>query len=230
MTQLIDREKLLAKINFGLGRVVEGPFFPGAEQYAKDLPSIPHDPSAAKALLTEAGWRDSDGDGILDREGLPFVFTFLYPASSKFAERVAPILKEDFKNNGIVMTIERLEWAAFLGRIEKKDFDVVTLGWSTSFETDPYQIWHSSQAQIERGSNFISFENEEADRLIEAARVEFNEERRNALYTKFQKILHEEQPYTFLFASDSLVAVARRFGNVVVHRAGLDPREWTVAP
>lgn len=230
MTHLIDREKLLAKINFGLGRIVESPFFPGAAQYAKDLPSIPHDVAAARRLLAEAGWRDSDHDGILDREGRIFSFTFLYPASSKFAERVAPILKEDFKNNGIDMRIERLEWAAFLARIEKKEFDVVTLGWSTSFESDPYQIWHSSQAQIERGSNFIAFENQEVDRLIEAARVEFNDERRNALYAKFQKILHEEQPYTFLFASDSLVAVARRFGNVVVHKAGLDPREWTVTP
>lgn len=226
MTLLVDREKLLRKLNFGLGKIVESPFFVEGDQYDHSLTPRLYNPERAKQLLTEAGWSDHDGDGLLDKGGRKFEFTFLYPASAKFTERLAPILKEDLKGVGINMRIERMEWAAFLGRLEKRKFDATSLGWSTGFEDDPYQVWHSSQAEIQRGSNFISFSNKEADRLIEQAREEFNTDRRNALYKRFQEIVYEEQPYTFLFANYSLVAVSERFKNVKVHKMGLEIREW----
>lgn len=228
MTHLVDREKMLDKLNFGLGEVVVGPFFPGSEQYHSTLKPHRYDPALSRDLLREAGWEDRDGDGLLDKEGRVFSLTFVYPAASKFAERLAAILKEDLKQMGIQMTIERMEWAAFIDRIEKKDFDATSLGWSTNYEGDPYQIWHSSQAAIERGSNFVSFTDPLADRLIEAARTEFDPKARNRLYGRFQEILHEEQPYTFLFANYSLVVVAKRFKNVQMHKTGLDVLEWTL--
>ncbi|MDO8519415.1 MAG: ABC transporter substrate-binding protein, partial [Deltaproteobacteria bacterium] len=190
------------------------------------LKTIPYDPALAQDLLAAAGWKDTNRDGVLDKDGKPFDFVFLYPASSKFSERVAPILKEDLEKIGIIMRIEKMEWAAFIGKIEKKEFDATALGWSTGFEDDPYQVWHSSQSKIDRGSNFVSFENVEADRVMEAARTEFDKNRRNALYAKLQKIIQEEQPYTFLFCSSSLVAVSKRFKNVKVHKTGLDILEW----
>ncbi len=226
MTYLVNREKLLEKINFGLGRVVEAPFFVEGAQYNHHLPSRSYNPDEARRLLSTAGWTDSDGDGILDKEGKKFEFVFLYPSGSKFSERMAPILKEDLKKVGIEMAIERMEWAAFLSRIEKKEFDATSLGWSTGFEDDPYQVWHSSQADETRGSNFISFKNAEADQLIEEARTEFDEKRRNSLYHRFQEILYDEQPYTFLFANYSLVVTSRRFQNVVVHKTGMNTLEW----
>lgn len=226
MTLLIDRKKILEKINYGLGEITESPFFVGGNQYDISLKTHPHNPGFALQLLAEAGWQDTNGDGLLDRHGIPFSFVFLYPASSKFTERVAPILKEDLKKVGIEMNIERMEWAAFIGKIEKKEFEATSLGWSIGFEDDPYQLWHSSQSKIERGSNFVSFENGEVDRAIEEARAEFNPERRNSLYKKMQKIIYDEQPYTFLFANYSLVVVSNRFKNVIVHKAGIDPMEW----
>lgn len=226
MTLLVNREKLLKKINFGFGKIVEGPFFVGSDQYDHTLPIHPYDPKQAVSLLNEAGWRDTNGDGWLDKEGRPFRFKFLLTASSKFAERMATILKEDLKNRGIDMEIERLEWAAFLGKIDKKDFDATSLGWSMGFETDPYQIWHSSQAEVDRGSNFISFKNAEVDRLIEQARTEFDNKKRKALYHRFQQIIYDEQPCTFLFANDSLEVVSKRFVNVVMHKTGLNTLEW----
>ena len=80
----------------------------------------------------------------------------------------------------------------------------------------------------EKGSNFVGFKNEEADRIIEEARREFNAEKRRKLYHRFHEILHEEQPYTFLFTSEALTAVARRFQDVNVYPMGLYPREWWV--
>lgn len=228
MTHMVNREKILEKINYGLGKVVESPFFIDGKQYNQDLKNISYDPIEAKALLKNAGWIDSDNDGFLDKEGKKFTFKFLYPSGSKFSERVAPILKEDLKAIGIEMNIERMEWAAFLEKIEKKEFDATALGWSSGFEDDPYQVWHSSQAKVARGSNFIGFENAEVDHLIESARVEFDEAKRNLLYKRMQEILQEQQPYTFLFSSYSLVATSNRLSNVVVHKTGVNTLEWEV--
>jgi len=226
MTLMIDRKKILEKINFSLGKIVESPFFIGTDQYNTSLVPHPYDPQKARILLSEAGWKDTNGDGWLDKNQITFRFNFLYPSGSKFGERLGPIMKEDFKKVGIDMSIERMEWAAFLDRIEKKNFDATALGWSSSFETDPYQVWHSSQAKIDRGSNFISFENPEADFLMEKAKVEFNEAKRNKLYYELQDIISREQPYTFLFVNSSLVVVSKRFENVVVHKAGIETKEW----
>jgi peptide/nickel transport system substrate-binding protein len=72
----------------------------------------------------------------------------------------------------------------------------------------------------------VGFVNEEADRLIEAARKEFDPEKRRAMYHRFHELIHEEQPYTFLFTTEALAAVDRRFRNVNVYPMGLAPRQW----
>jgi peptide/nickel transport system substrate-binding protein len=114
----------------------------------------------------------------------------------------------------------------FHSKIEGRNFDAYTMGWSLGWESDPYQIWHSSQA--EKGSNYVGFINSEADSIIETARMEFDPEKRRKLYHRFHEILHKEQPYTFLYTLESLVAVARRFQNVNIYPMGPYPREWWV--
>lgn len=226
MTQLLDRETILDRLLFGLGTVVTGTFYVKSPEYNHDIQPYPYDPQEAIALLEAAGWKDRDGDGILDRNGVPFEFEFLVSAGSKFGEQLATILQQNLKEVGIRMGIRKLEWAVFIQKIQSHEFDACTLAWSLSWESDPYQLWHSSQA--DRGSNFVGFRHEEADRIIEAARTEFDPEKRRRLYHRFHEILHEEQPYTFLFTTEALVAVDGRFQNVKVYPMGLEPREWWV--
>lgn len=226
MTMLIDRETMLKKILFGLGTVVTGTFYVKSPEYNAAIQPYPYDPAGAVALLKSAGWEDHDGDGILDRDGTPFSFEFLISSSSKFGEQLATILQENLKQVGIRMEIRKLEWAVFIQRIDERNFDACTMGWSLGWETDPYQLWHSSMT--DKGSNFVGFKNEAADALMEEARKEFDAGKRRKLYHRFHEILHEEQPYTFLFTTEALVAVARRFENVNVYPMGLYPREWWV--
>jgi len=227
MTLLLDRQMILDRLLFGLGTEVTGNFYVNSPDYNRDLPPYPHDPAAARALLREAGWEDRDGDGLLDRDGVPFRFEFLMSAGSKFAEQLATILQQNLKQVGIAMNIRKLEWAVFVQNIQKHEFDACTLGWSLSWESDPYQLWHSSEAA--QGSNFVGFEHAEADRIIEAARQELDPEKRRRLYHRFHEIIYYEQPYTFLFTPEALVAVDRRFANVHVYPMGLAPLEWSVA-
>ena len=105
------------------------------------------------------------------------------------------------------------------------------LGWSwTAVQQDPYQIWHSSQGG-ERGSNYIGYKNSEADKLMETAREELDEKKRNEMFHKLHEIIYNDQPYTFLYNGESLLLVHRRFKNVEIYKMGQAPRpgiEWTV--
>lgn len=226
LTMLVNRNDILEKLNFGLGRIVSGPFYYESKDYDRDVQPLPYDPEGAKKLLGEAGWKDHDGDGVLDKEGQPFRFEFLIPSGRRFAERLSTILKEDLRKVGIEMEIRKLEWAVFIKNLDDRSFDAVTLSWVFGFDQDPYQVWHSSQS--EKGSNFVGFQNEEADRIIEAGRAEFDREKRAALYRRLHAIVAEAQPYTFLFSSPALVALHKRFENVQVYPGGMDMLEWRV--
>lgn len=225
MTMLLDRETILKKILFGLGTVVSGPFYVNSPDYNHDVKPLPYDPTRAVALLKEAGWKPN-AQGILEKDGVPFSFEFLIAAGSKFGEQLATILQENLKQVGIKMEIRKLEWAVFIQKIDDHNFDAATLAWSLGWESDPFQVWHSSMA--DKGSNFVGFKNAEADRIMEDARKEFDSAKRHEMYHRLHEILNEEQPYTFLFTTESLVAVARRFENVEVYPMGLAPRQWWV--
>ena len=226
LTHLVNRELILDKILYNLGAIVTNPFYINSPEYDKSIDPYPYDPQKAEELLKEADWIDHDGDGIRDKDGVKFAFEFLIPGGSETGEKIATILKEELDNMGIQMDIRKTEWAVFTTRLNERNFDAVTLAWSMGVESDPYQIWSSTQA--EKGSNFIGFKNEQADKLIEEARTEFDRDKRQELYRKFAKIIHEEQPYTFLFCRKSTVAVNKRFENVVVYPLGIDLLEWHV--
>lgn len=226
LTMLLNRELILDKIFGGMGMVVSNSFFIESIEYDKNLKPWPFDPAAAKAKLDEAGWKDTDGDGVRDKDGVPLRFDFLIVAAAPEAEQLATVYKEELKRAGIDMSIRPLEWATFIDSIHKRQFDACMLGWQLDPEQDPYQIWHSSQA--DEGSNYPGFVNAEADKLIEDARLEFDHEKRAALYHRHSAIIHDEQPYTFLFCTKARMAVDKRFRNVHVYPLGLDAREWWV--
>ncbi|MEE8135928.1 MAG: peptide-binding protein [Thermodesulfobacteriota bacterium] len=226
LTHLVNRELILDKILYNLGAIVTNPFYINGPEYDKSIDPYPYDPQKAEELLKEADWIDHDGDGIRDKDGVKFAFEFLIPGGSETGEKIATILKEELDNMGIQMDIRKTEWAVFTTRLNERNFDAVTLAWSMGVESDPYQIWSSTQA--EKGSNFIGFKNKQADKLIEEARTEFDRDKRQELYRKFAEIIHEEQPYTFLFCRKSTVAVNKRFENVVVYPLGIDLLEWHV--
>lgn len=226
LTYLVNRELILKEILYGLGEVVSNPFYINSPEYDKSIEPYPYEREKAKRLLDDAGWVDHNGDGMRDKEGVKFEFEFLIPAGSETGEKIATILKEELDKVGINMKIRKTEWAVFTQRLNDRRFDAVTLAWSMGVESDPYQVWHSSQA--EQGSNFVGFVNKEADRLIEEARTEFNRDKRIELYRKFARIVNEEQPYTFLFCRKSTVALHKRFKGVKVYPLGLDQLEWFV--
>ncbi len=227
LSELVNRQGIVEKLEFDLGKVISGPFFFESYEYNQNVKPLPYDPEHAKKLLTEAGWVDKDNDGIREKEGKRFQFTFLIPSGNRFYESLSEIMKEDFRKAGIDVDIRTMEWATFIGRINARDFEATALGWSFGFDDDPYQVWHSSQAKA--GSNFVGFENSEVDSILEKGRQTFDKAERTRLYHRFHEIVADEQPYTFLYTGPALVARAVRFKNVKVYRSGVDVLEWKLS-
>lgn len=228
LTMLIDREKILRDIYFNLAKITTGPFFPEGPYADPSIRPWPYDPEQAKRQLAEAGWRDTDGDGILEKDGVKFVFTMLQIAASPIQQKMLPLIKESMAAAGIDMKIENVEWSVYLQRLNQRRFDASCLGWSSPFEPDMYQIWHSSQADRKESSNYIGFRNAEADTLIEEMRRTFDRKRRIEIAHAFARLLHDEQPYTFLFVPYSLVAQSGRYRNVHVFPVGMPERPYWV--
>ncbi len=231
MTHLVNRRALLKHLYCGIGRVATGPFYPPSPQSDPAIEPWPFDRAEALRLLAEAGWKDRDGDGWLENEkGERFSFEFSISAGTQLTRDLARILKEEFRRTGIDVRTTFIEWSVFVVKLDTRDFDAITLAWGGGgVENDPYQIWHSDQI-ANQGHDFISFRNAEADRLITEARGELDEDRRNALFHRFQRLLHEEQPYTFFIARESLRLVSTRIAGAKVHPLGMGTQEWWVAP
>jgi len=227
MTHLIDREMIIKHLMKGLARIVTGPFYILGKQYDSSIQPWPYDPKRAKELLDEAGWIDTNGDGIRDKDGVPFSFKFMIVSDYKPGEQIAKLLKDEMAKAGIDLIPDPYEWSVFEERLNTRSFDATILAWNGVVLEDPYQIWHSSQIEG-RGSNLVGFNHSEADAVIEEARRTLDEEKRNNLYHRFHQILHEEQPYTFLRTRPSIRFLDRRFENVIAHKLGLNPFEWYV--
>jgi peptide/nickel transport system substrate-binding protein len=227
MTYLFDRQSILTQIFKGLGQVISGPFYTAGPQNDPNIKPWPFDPQKAKTLLEQAGWKDTNGDGILDKNGVSLKFRIMIVSGVQYQEQVAKLFKDEAAKVGIDVMLDPYEWSVFIERLNNREFDAMMGAWSGAVEEDPYQIWHSSQA-AGRGSNHVAFKNPQADKLIEEARRTLDPAKRNVLYHEFARILHNEQPYTFLFTRPELRFIDKRFHNVKVHKLGIDEREWYV--
>jgi len=214
LSYAINKQEIVDGVLLGLGQPATGPYKPDSWVYNPNVQRYPYDPGQAKALLAEAGWRDSDGDGILDKDGQPFAFTIVTNQGNDLRTKSGEIIQRRFREVGIDVKLRVIEWASFLKEfINPGNFDATILGWSTGPEPDQYDIWHSSKTGP-RELNFIAFRNAEADRLLEEGRRTFDQAERKRIYDRFQEILAEEQPYTFLYVGEALPAVAKRFRGI----------------
>lgn len=228
---LFDIQSYLKENWYPGSQQVTGPFFFKSEQYDTSVKLLPYDPKKALELLKEVGWEDSDGDGTLDRNGEKFEFTLLHSRGMAVFEKLAAEVQTAFGNVGIQVTTKSLDTAAEIEQLNQGDFDCVAYGLGTTDpEIDPYQIWHSDAIRG-RGSNRYHFSNADADKLIEEASVEFDADKRNALYHHFHRIFYDEQPVMLLFTPQFLFLVNKRIENVESYDLGLTPRigfEWRI--
>lgn len=217
----INKEEIIEGVLLGLGQAATGPYKPDTWVYNRQVQRYSYNPAKARELLADAGWRDSDGDGVLDKNGKPLKFTIITNQGNDLRIKSGEIMQQRFREVGVDVKLRVIEWAAFLKDfIHAGNFDACILGWSGGPEPDQYNIWHSSKTGP-RQLNFIHYKNAEVDRLLEEGRRTFDQEKRKKIYDRFQEILAEEQPYTFLYVAEALPVVGRRFRGVEPAPAGI---------
>jgi len=209
----IDKQEIIDGVYLGLGINIASPYKPGTRWSNPALTPYPYNPAKARALLKESGFEDNNGDGILERDGKPFAFEIV-TNQNKEREKSAVLIQRRLKEVGIDVKIRAIEWASFISRfIKTGDFDVVVLGWGLGLDPDQYNIWHSSQ-QAPGQFNFIGYNNQTVDKLLEQGRLELNPDKRMKIYHEFARVLLEDSPIIYLSAGYGLTAIHKRVKGI----------------
>lgn len=222
MTYLTDRTRLIKDIYLDFAEPAISPFSPRSKQHNKSLRPRKYNALKAKNLLQEAGYKDRNADGILeDKEGKDFSFELVYSQDSEDTKRMVLFLKDLYAKAGILLKPKPTEWSVMIGLLTTRDFDAITLGWTSGVETDIYQYLHGKQIE-NNGDNFVSYSNPVLDKLIDHARSTVDEEKRMPIWQAAEKVLYDDQPYTFLMRRQSLLFIDDRIKNLKVTNLGLN--------
>ncbi|MDR1083619.1 MAG: peptide-binding protein [Deltaproteobacteria bacterium] len=217
----LDKNEIIEGVVLGFGQPANGPFKPGMWANNTKVKPYPYDPKKAAALLAEAGWRDTDRDGYVDKDGRRFVLTIMTNQGNKVREQTGLVIQARLKEVGIEVKLRIIEWAAFLKEyLDKKDFEAIIMGWTIPMDPDLYDVWNSTKTKPGE-LNFISYNNPEVDRLIDEGRFTLEQAKRKEAYDRIQEIFFEDVPYVFLYVPDSLTAVSKRFIGPEVTAVGL---------
>ncbi|WNS74734.1 peptide-binding protein [Bacillus sp. DTU_2020_1000418_1_SI_GHA_SEK_038] len=198
LTHAIDRESIVAAVLDGAGQVTHGPGSPANWAFTEDVPKFEFDPSQSSQMLDEAGWKKG-ADGILEKDGKKFSFTLTTTSSSETYQQIATVVQQQLAEVGIEVKIELLEWSAYLEATQPPNwkFDAIVAGWSIGSDPDPTYFWHSKE--IEQGLNYFAFSNPKVDELLDMNTKVSDIDERKAVISEAEKIITEEQPYTFLY-------------------------------
>ena len=222
MTYLTDRQKIIEEIYLGYGEIAISPFNPQSKQHNASLLPRTYDVNKAKQLLTKAGFEDRDGDGVIENaQGQKLEFELIFPNSNEDYKRLVLLLKDLYAKAGIVLKPKATEWPVMLETMETRDYDAILLGWTSVVESDLYQIFHSSQIE-DKGDNFVGYKNVKLDKCIDRARTTVDKTKRIPVWHECEKMLYEDQPYTFLFRRAALRLIDKRFKNLKVTNFGLN--------
>jgi len=228
LAHLVDTKYINDNLLYGLSNRIIGPIHPTqTKSYHSEIVPYDYDPTKAKLLLKQAGWKDADNDGILEKEVngefVPFKISFTYNNGNEIRKAVGLYLKESYKEVGIEIEVLNSEWSVFLENLKGFKMELFYGAWvHDQRPSDPTQLWHTKS--IYGGSNYCRFGNEESDALIEEIKSELNVERRDSLYHVWQELLHDESPYIFLYTTKRRNVIHKRFKNI--NESVVDPGYW----
>jgi ABC-type transport system substrate-binding protein len=201
LVQLFDREKMIKKLLFDLSTPATGPLYLQSDYADPTVKPIAFDSKAALKKLNEDGWKDTDGDKVLDKmidgKKVKLSFTILEP-SPDFVKFLTTF-QEDAKKAGVDVQVKVIEWNAFIKLLEERKFEAVRLAWGGGdIDWDPKQIWHSDSIK-NSGSNFVGYKNPKVDKLIDESRIIMDKKARITKLREVYRIIAADVPYIFLF-------------------------------
>ncbi len=228
LTMAIDRANLIEAVYFGLAQPCHSPISPILWAYNSDMPAFPYDPQRARQMLTEEGWVDRDGDGWIEKDGQRFEFTLKTNQGNRIREDITVIVQDQLAKVGIKVNPRLIEWTVFSDQTNRKEFEAIVAGWSVGLKVDLTTIWHSES--ISDKFNYVSYSNPQVDQLIEQAKREMDRAKAKLLWDQAQRLIVEDQPYTFLYIPEQVNGIHQRFRDVQMDTRGtfIHPELWWV--
>lgn len=211
MSYAINHEEMLKNICYDLYEPGQGIYHPTAWMAPNPMPTpYKQDLDKAEALLEEAGWTDTDDDGILDKvvdgQKIKFEFSLQYGSGSKAAERICGMVAENLKQIGVLCNVKPTEFTVLQADAKKHNFDAMCAGWGSGADPDDSDNLWTTKALKSGGRNYVQYSNPKVDALFEAGKREFDRAKRAEIYRQIALILWEDQPYTWLFYRSSMYA------------------------
>jgi peptide/nickel transport system substrate-binding protein len=218
LSYAINVDEIIKTILNGYGVRSTSPFPSIFWVHNKKLKPYPYDTLRARKLLNECGWRDTDGDGILDKiidgKKVNFQFTLITNAENQTRREIAAAVQHDLAKLGIKVNIQVYEFNTFIRHILTKNFDAVLSGWRVGTKPDLASLFHSKA--IDDGHNFTSYSNPEFDKLNDSAAVLNDLELAKVVWDKVQEIIYVDQPYTFLYEPIKINGISSRINEKTV--------------
>lgn len=210
----VDRTAIIKDVMEGYARPTKSPVSPTKAYYHHGLPDIQLDLEQAKVYLAEAGWTDSDGDGVLDKiiDGKlePLYFNYIYNQGNRVRKAIGILLRDNLRKIGVGLTVEPVDFMTLLTRANEQDFEIMALAWvHTAGLDDLEQVWGKEAAY-----NRVNFGDTASDALLAELKVTLDETQRNKLYYDIQERIAASHCYVFLMVPDALIAISKRFRTV----------------
>ncbi len=231
LTLAIDRQTIVDTLWGQYARVADSPILKAVWAHDNNLKPYPYDPAEARRILAAKGFRDSDGDGILDRGGKPFAFELLSNAGNQQRNDAAVMIQEQLKKVGIRVTPRILEFATLIDVTDRGHFDAAVEGFGMDTSLDLTSYFHTPTPDGDK-RNVARYSNPEVDRLVEQAAAMTDLAAARPTLDRIQEIIHRDQPYTYLWESKRMPAINRRLHGVKPNMlfAFSSIKEWWIEP
>lgn len=229
LTMAIDRQTMVQAVLGGHGAVAAGPVGPWHWAFDTTWMPLPYDPAAASALLEDAGWSDSDEDGVLDRNGVPFRFELLATPRKDWAA-VQTLVQASLGQVGVDAEPVVREQGALVPLVIGADrrFDAVLIGWARDVPLNDIDLWACDQ--VGQPFQFTSYCNPALDAVLDSIPLVADRARLRELIGRYQELIVADQPYTFLYYLDRVDLVRSRVYGVHMDARGdwVDVARWWV--
>lgn len=202
LAHLMNKQMMIEKFFYGMYDSANGPEYTTSDYNDSTVKPIEFDTEKAKTYFKEAGWKDTDKNGILDKmiDGKKVNLSFTILIATDVWQRWLTIYKEDAAKAGVDVNIQLVEWNSFLKLVEEGNFDAVAMAWGGgSTEQDFKQIW-ASESNQKGGSNRTGYSNGEVDKLIEVQRRTLDRKQRLEISHKIFRLIADDAPYLFMFS------------------------------
>ncbi len=225
LTYAINRKEIIDEYLLGYAEIANSPVSSiFKKEINSDLEPLEYNPEKAKEILLKNGWKDTNNNGTIDKNGTEFIFTLSIPTGNPLREYASTIIQNDLRSVGINLKVETYELGMFIDNLYNRSMDAYMAAWFIPVPLQFKPYWHSDPNVSP--ANFVSYQSKEADDILAKLDKRISERDYISYVRKFQKILYDDQPVTFLYWTPNFTAYNKRINNIDISPYGVISHCW----